>query len=69
MYRVNGWDDLYTTGFFDYIGGKAYIAAEWSENIYGALPDDAYIIEIERISENERKFKIYKKGEKEECFC
>ncbi len=63
MYRVDGWDDLYSTGFFDCLGGKAYIAAEWSENIYGALPDDAYIVEIEKISDNGRKFKIYKKGE------
>lgn len=65
MYRVNGWDDLYSTGFFDYLDSGAYIAAEWSENIYGALPDDAVIIEITKISDNKRKFKIFKKGETE----
>lgn len=63
MYRVNGWDDLYSTGFFDFLDTDAYIAVEWSENIYGALPDDAVIIEIERLDENKRKFKIYKKYE------
>lgn len=63
MYRVDGWDDLYSTGFFDYLETDAYIAVEWSENIYGALPDDALIVEITKLSENEREFKIYKKGE------
>lgn len=65
MYRIDGWDDLYSTGFFDYLETNAYIAAEWSENIYGALPDDALIVEISKLSENEREFKIYKKGENE----
>lgn len=64
MYRIDGWDDLYSTGFFDYLESDAYIAAEWSENIYGALPEDAYIVEINKLSDNEREIKIYKKGEK-----
>ena len=63
MYRIDSWDDLYSTGYFDYLDSGAYIAAEWSENIYGALPDDAFIIEISKLSDNERQFKIYKKGE------
>lgn len=63
MYRVDGWDDLYSTGFFDFLETDGYIAVEWSENIYGALPDDATIVEIERIDENTRRFKIYKKQE------
>lgn len=56
MYRVESWDDLYSTGFFDYLETDAYILAEWSENIFGALPDDAVIIEIEKIDENTRRF-------------
>ena len=56
MYRVESWDDLYSTGFFDYLETDAYILAEWSENIFGALPDDAIIIEIKKIDENTRKF-------------
>jgi len=63
MYRIDGWDDLYSTGFFDYLETEAYIAAEWSENIFGALPDDAVIVDISKISDNEREFKICKKGE------
>lgn len=63
MYRIDGWDDLYSTGFFDYLETEAYIAAEWSENIFGALPDDAVIVDISKISDNGREFKICKKGE------
>lgn len=63
MYRVEGWDDLYSTGFFDFLGTDAYISVEWSENIYGALPDDSVIVEITKTDENTREFKIYRKSE------
>ncbi len=63
MYRVDGWDDLYSTGFYDYLDTDDYIAVEWSENIFSALPDDAVIIEIEKIDDNIRKFKFYNKLE------
>lgn len=63
MYRVENWDDLYSTGYFDYLNDKSYILAEWSENIFGALPDDAIIIEIEKLGENLRKFYIKEKSD------
>lgn len=63
MYRVDGWSDLYSTGFFDYLDTGAYICAEWSENIFGALPDDSMIVEINKLSDNEREIKIYGKEE------
>lgn len=39
MYRVSGWDDLYSTGFFDYLDSGGILVVEWSENIENALPD------------------------------
>lgn len=63
MYRIESWDDLYSTGFFDYIDSGAYILAEWSENVFGALPDDSVIIEIEKLGDNDRRFKIMNKTE------
>ena len=63
MYRVDGWDDLDSVGFFDALDSGAYVLCEWSENIFGALPDDAYIIKIEKLGENERKFRIFTKAE------
>lgn len=45
MYRINGIDDLYAVGFFDYLD-TGVIIIEWSENIADALPDDCIRITI-----------------------
>lgn len=58
MYRVSGWEDLYSTGFFDYIESGGVIAAEWSENIEAALPEDTIFVEITKADENSRKINI-----------
>jgi len=58
MYRVADVNDLYSTGFFDYLETDAVLAIEWSENIAGALPPATIYINIEIISENERKITI-----------
>lgn len=67
MYRIDGWDDLYSTGFFDCLDSGAYVAVEWAENIFAALPEDCVIVDIAKISENEREIKICGKGEVEQC--
>ncbi len=59
MYRVETWDDLYSTGFFDYLDTDCVLAVEWSENIEGALPDTAVRIDIRPgDSENQRRIVI-----------
>ena len=45
MYRVESWDDLYSTGFFDYLG-RGVVVTEWSENIEAALPEERIDIEL-----------------------
>ena len=45
MYRVCDEDDLYSTGFYDYLG-KGLIIIEWSENVQEFLPEDSVIIEL-----------------------
>ncbi len=61
MYRIESWDDLYSTGFFDYLDGRHIIACEWSENIAAALPDDALIVTIEPgEDESSRKITVEK---------
>ncbi|MDD6807752.1 MAG: tRNA (adenosine(37)-N6)-threonylcarbamoyltransferase complex ATPase subunit type 1 TsaE [Oscillospiraceae bacterium] len=60
MYRITSWEDLYTTGFFDYLDAGAIICVEWSENIENALPENTIHIEITKgIEENDRILKIY----------
>ncbi|MBR2731326.1 MAG: tRNA (adenosine(37)-N6)-threonylcarbamoyltransferase complex ATPase subunit type 1 TsaE [Clostridia bacterium] len=48
MYRISGWEDLYSTGFFDYLDTGAQLLIEWSENIEAALPPDCIRITIEK---------------------
>lgn len=58
MYRVENWESLYSTGFFDYLEAGGVIAAEWSENIEAALPDTTIYIEFEYTGDSSRKIKI-----------
>lgn len=59
MYRIKTFDDLYSTGFFDYLDENEFIAIEWSENIENALPENYIKILIEKCeNDNERKIII-----------
>lgn len=46
MYRVTSFDELYSTGYFDYLD-TGVLLVEWSENIEDELPDDCIKIQIE----------------------
>ena len=46
MYKVESWDDLYSSGFFDYLDMGAVLAVEWSENIENTLPDGTVRVNI-----------------------
>ncbi|MBR2447948.1 MAG: tRNA (adenosine(37)-N6)-threonylcarbamoyltransferase complex ATPase subunit type 1 TsaE [Clostridia bacterium] len=63
MYRISGWEDLYSTGFFDYIDEGAVLACEWSENIENALPENTIFVEFNRIDDLTREIIIRKQGE------
>lgn len=59
MYRIHTMDDLYSTGFFDYLDMQGVVVIEWSENITDYLPDDVITIRIDSgETENERRFTI-----------
>lgn len=58
MYRIKDLDDLFATGFYDYIGTGITII-EWSENIESELEPDCIRIRITKTDdENERIFEI-----------
>ena len=61
MYRISSWDELYSSGYFEYLDSGAVIAAEWSENIENALPDNTIYVEIEKLGDTERKIKVFTK--------
>lgn len=58
MYRVTSFDDLYSTGFFDYLETGAILAIEWSENIEDALPDCTIRVTFERLEEEKRRITL-----------
>ena len=59
MYRINTFDDLYSTGFFDYLDSGAVLVIEWSENIIDFIEDESLItIEIKRLGDTEREITI-----------
>ncbi len=58
MYRITSMDDLYSTGFFDYLDTDAVLAVEWSENITYALPENSIFVTIKRVDENTREIEI-----------
>lgn len=59
MYRISTWDELDSTGFYDYIDQGYVLAVEWSENIENALPENAVRVEFSRgEAEQERMIEI-----------
>lgn len=59
MYRISTWDDLNSTGYFDYLDASEILAVEWSENIENALPEDCIkVIFSAGEGENERNIVI-----------
>ncbi len=54
MYRISSWDDLLTTGYYDYLDAGAILVIEWSENIEAALPEDAVRLRISAPDETTR---------------
>ncbi len=61
MYRIEGEDDLYSIGFYDYLDRNGICLVEWSEKIPFALPDDYIRVTIEKSNPeapNERTLRI-----------
>ena len=58
FYRITGVDDLYATGFFDYLDGTRVLAVEWSERIPDALPEGAIHIRFEPLENDCRRITI-----------
>ena len=58
MYRISGWEDLYSTGFFEYLEQGGVIAAEWSENIENALPENTITVSIKSLGDEKREITV-----------
>ncbi len=70
MYRLETWEDLYSTGFFDYLDMGYILVTEWSENIENALPENTIRIEIKKgDGENHRIITVTGEGINENLSC
>ena len=58
MYRVSGWEDLYSTGYFEYMEDGGVLAIEWSENIADFFYDNNITITFEKLGETTRKITV-----------
>ncbi len=52
-YRIEGADDLYSIGYYDYLERDGYILCEWSENIEDDIPEYALTVTVARVPEDE----------------
>ena len=69
MYRINSVDDLFATGYYDYLG-TGVIVIEWSENIVSELEPDSIRITIHKTDdENERIIEIEGLDEYADIIC
>ena len=53
MYRITDGDDLYSTGYDEYVESDGYTIAEWSEKIDEFIPEGAIFVTILRSPDSE----------------
>ena len=58
MYRISGYEDLETTGFFDYADEDSVLCVEWSENIEEALEESCIVIAIRHLGDDRQRISI-----------
>jgi len=68
MYRITDVDDLYSTGYEDYLSDEGFTVAEWSENVEDAIPEDAIYVTISRTDDADGREIVIKSGGKDDNF-
>ncbi len=58
MYRILSEEELYGTGFYDYLDGKSIVVMEWSENVPFAVDEDAIRLTIRKGNGESREIEI-----------
>ena len=52
MYRISDGDDLYSTGYDEYVESDGYTIAEWSENVEDFIPEGAIYVTVSRVTDD-----------------
>ena len=58
MYRLSGEDELFDIGWEDYLSRGGICCVEWSENVQGAFDEHTVRVEIEKLSDSDRRITI-----------
>ena len=53
LYRIDGYDDLESIGYSDYVGTDGYCVAEWSIRAEDEIPEGAIYVRIDRTPESD----------------
>jgi len=62
LYRLDSREELIEIGFEDYLNREAVIFIEWPELALSLIPADFIFIDIEKISDNQRKITVRGEG-------
>ena len=63
MYRLEDESEAIELGLDEFFNSNGVCMIEWAENIKNMIPKNHIVINIEKLSDNERKFVITKVGE------
>lgn len=58
LYRLRDEDDLYSTGFFECLGGEGIVVTEWSENFPEVFPEGTLRLKLEAFPNGERRLTL-----------
>lgn len=58
LYRLQDEDDLYSTGFFECLGGEGIVVTEWSENFPEVFPEGTLRLKLEALPNGERRLTL-----------
>ena len=58
LYRLTDEDDLYSTGFYDYIEQDGLTVTEWTELFEDSIPEGAVKLKIEPMADGGRRFTL-----------
>jgi len=64
FYRLDSIEDIYDFGIDDYLFGNGLCVIEWAEKGMELMPDERLLIEIEYVSENERRLDLNASGKR-----
>ena len=58
LYRIGSVEQVEDLGFDEYLEGDGLTVVEWADNVPGVFPDDALRVQLDFVSEGERRLTL-----------